>query len=77
MSSAAEIRNADREVVSAGATEVACAASGQPAEAGTRAGTANAGTAGPAGSAGRRWRWVAFGAVITAAVMDLLDSTIA
>jgi EmrB/QacA subfamily drug resistance transporter len=28
-----------------------------------------------AGSA-RRWRWVAFGAVITAAVMDLLDSTI-
>ena len=30
----------------------------------------------PAGSPGR-WRWVAFGAVITAAVMDLLDSTIA
>jgi EmrB/QacA subfamily drug resistance transporter len=29
-----------------------------------------------AGSAGR-WRWVAFAAVITAAVMDLLDSTIA
>src|SRR6266567_7194773 len=29
-----------------------------------------------AASAGRRWRWVAFGAVITAAVMDLLDSTI-
>ena len=29
-----------------------------------------------AGSAGR-WRWVAFGMVITAAVMDLLDSTIA
>jgi len=27
-------------------------------------------------SAGRKWRWVAFGAVITAAVMDLLDSTI-
>ena len=25
---------------------------------------------------GRRWRWVAFGVVITAAVMDLLDSTI-
>src|SRR4029077_14321239 len=24
-----------------------------------------------------KWRWVAFGAVITAAVMDLLDSTIA
>jgi len=30
----------------------------------------------PAGSPGR-WRWAAFGAVITAAVMDLLDSTIA
>ena len=29
-----------------------------------------------AGSPGR-WRWVAFGVVITAAVMDLLDSTIA
>src|SRR6266581_5915656 len=32
--------------------------------------------AGGMGAAGRRWRWVAFGAVITAAVMDLLDSTI-
>ncbi len=32
---------------------------------------------GPAGSTGRKWRWVAFGTVITAAVMDLLDSTIA
>ena len=31
---------------------------------------------GRAGS-GRRWRWVAFGVVITAAAMDLLDSTIA
>ncbi len=30
----------------------------------------------PGGSAGPKWRWVAFGAVITAAVMDLLDSTI-
>ena len=29
------------------------------------------------GSVGRKLRWVAFGAVITAAVMDLLDSTIA
>ncbi len=28
-------------------------------------------------AAGGKWRWVAFGAVITAAVMDLLDSTIA
>jgi EmrB/QacA subfamily drug resistance transporter len=34
--------------------------------------TASAGT-----SKGRRWRWIAFGTVITAAVMDLLDSTIA
>ena len=33
-----------------------------------------AGTAGPATP---RWRWLAFGTVITAAVMDLLDSTIA
>ncbi len=32
---------------------------------------------GPVGSAGRKWRWVAFGVVITAAAMDLLDSTIA
>ena len=31
---------------------------------------------GRAGS-GTRWRWVAFGVVITAAAMDLLDSTIA
>jgi EmrB/QacA subfamily drug resistance transporter len=30
-----------------------------------------------AGGAGRKWRWVAFGTVVTAAVMDLLDSTIA
>jgi MFS family permease len=28
-------------------------------------------------AASQRWRWLAFGAVITAAVMDLLDSTIA
>jgi len=32
---------------------------------------------GTAGSEWGKWRWVAFGAVITAAVMDLLDSTIA
>src|SRR6478735_4562934 len=31
----------------------------------------------PTGAAGRKWRWVAFGTVVTAAVMDLLDSTIA
>ncbi|HEX5300560.1 MAG TPA: MFS transporter, partial [Streptosporangiaceae bacterium] len=30
-----------------------------------------------AGQPGRKWRWVAFGTVVTAAVMDLLDSTIA
>ena len=35
-----------------------------------------AASAGPARSEGGKWRWVAFGAVITAAVMDLLDSTI-
>src|SRR5580693_8792297 len=33
-------------------------------------------SAGSVGSSGRKWRWVAFGTVITAAVMDLLDSTI-
>jgi EmrB/QacA subfamily drug resistance transporter len=33
--------------------------------------------AAPEGRAGQRWRWLAFGAVVTAAVMDLLDSTIA
>jgi EmrB/QacA subfamily drug resistance transporter len=33
--------------------------------------------AGGAGPTGRKLRWVAFGAVVTAAVMDLLDSTIA
>jgi len=33
-------------------------------------------SAGSGGPAGGKWRWVAFGAVITAAVMDLLDSTI-
>jgi EmrB/QacA subfamily drug resistance transporter len=38
------------------------------------AGSVDQGSAGPVG---RKWRWVAFGAVITAAVMDLLDSTIA
>src|SRR5579862_273426 len=42
--------------------------------------TVNAATAQIAESssrAGRAWRWLAFGIVITAAVMDLLDSTIA
>jgi EmrB/QacA subfamily drug resistance transporter len=33
--------------------------------------------AAPAVRQSRRWRWLAFGTVITAAVMDLLDSTIA
>ena len=31
----------------------------------------------PGALTGGRWRWIAFGTVITAAVMDLLDSTIA
>ena len=44
---------------------------------GAGVGSAEAVPAGRLGSLGRRWRWVAFGAVITAAMMDLLDSTIA
>jgi EmrB/QacA subfamily drug resistance transporter len=40
-------------------------------------GAAGGGTAGSMGALGRKWRWVAFGTVVTAAVMDLLDSTIA
>src|ERR1700755_1003556 len=36
-----------------------------------------ASTAGRTGAKSSRLRWVAFGTVITAAVMDLLDSTIA
>ena len=42
-----------------------------------RAGAEAAGGPNSTRSVGRKWRWVAFGAVITAAVMDLLDSTIA
>ena len=38
---------------------------------------AGCGEPGPVGVTRRKWRWVAFGVVITAAVMDLLDSTIA
>jgi len=38
--------------------------------------TASTGVAAAAGAKSGKWRWVAFGAVITAAVMDLLDSTI-
>jgi EmrB/QacA subfamily drug resistance transporter len=41
------------------------------------AGVRETGPAGGVGAPGRTLRWVAFGAVITAAVMDLLDSTIA
>ncbi len=37
----------------------------------------NAGADVKPGVVGRKWRWMAFGAVITAAMMDLLDSTIA
>ena len=82
MSSAAETRStnrestspaeyaagADRELVSADvttATAVAATVPGQPAQCDIE----------PA-ITGTVWRWVAFGAVITAAVMDLLDSTI-
>src|SRR5580704_6838025 len=50
----------------------------EPAGTGTMEHRADTEPAGPgsAGSTGRKWRWVAFGVVITAAVMDLLDSTI-
>ncbi len=41
------------------------------------AGVTTATEATAAGAKSGKWRWVAFGAVITAAVMDLLDSTIA
>ncbi len=44
----------------------------EPAGTGTMEHRAGAET-GSAGVAGRRWRWLAFAAVITAAVMDLLD----
>src|SRR6266849_6568745 len=80
---------ADRGTVNAGvttATDVAAGAPRYPARCdiepdvtGTvshRAGTETVGAAGAVGGAGRKWRWVAFGAGITAAVMDLLDSTI-
>ena len=63
MSSASETRSPNREV--AGATTA------------TEATAAGAGAAGSAGVKSGKLRWVAFGAVITAAVMDLLDSTIA
>ena len=64
-----------------GTREAAQAAgnAGQPATAAGSAGRAGTerGRAGTEwGRAGRRWRWVAFGTVITAAVMDLLDATI-
>jgi MFS family permease len=64
MSSAPETTYADHENLGAGVD-------GPARSAGSR------GAAGSKGGAGRRLRWVAFGAVVTAAVMDLLDSTIA
>ena len=66
MSSAPETKSADRE-------------SANPAEYAVSAGYESTGPDGytASGAAGRKLRWVAFGAVITAAVMDLLDSTIA
>ena len=66
--------------------EAAAAAAGAAAERPQRCGIDGVATASmpnrvdiepeSAGSSGRKWRWVAFAAVITAAVMDLLDSTI-
>src|SRR6185437_9030458 len=64
MSSAGITRSANRETTSPGRSEAG-------------AETAATVPAGGVGAAGRTLRWVAFGAVITAAVMDLLDSTIA
>ncbi len=51
------------------------AAPARPAESAVSAAPAR--HAGSAGPTSRSWRWLAFGVVITAAVMDLLDSTIA
>src|ERR1700726_2306471 len=45
----------------------------QGAERSADQGSGGSADQGSAGSAGRKWRWVAFGVVITAAVMDLLD----
>jgi EmrB/QacA subfamily drug resistance transporter len=50
---------------------------GTPSHRGGAGRAAGAEVAGLEGGAGRKWRWVAFGTVVTAAVMDLLDSTIA
>src|SRR6516225_9904056 len=58
----------------AGVGQPASAGAGQPARAG--AGVGQPAGAGAGAEAGRRWRWLAFGVVIAAAVMDLLDSTI-
>ena len=80
MSSAAETRNANHEIADVATTTAVTAASqGQPHRGGSEAGTGagSAGDAGSTGAKGSKLRWVAFGAVITAAVMDLLDSTIA
>ncbi len=66
MSSAPETRSPNREAADATtATEAPATAQ------------AGAGSAGGPGTKSSKLRWVAFGAVITAAVMDLLDSTIA
>ena len=62
-----------------GAVDQPAQCNSEPVIAGTelhRAGADAAAEPEGAGAAGRKWRWVAFGAVITAAVMDLLDSTI-
>jgi EmrB/QacA subfamily drug resistance transporter len=75
--------------VSAGPARPAEAVLGRPAEAAPARPAGSAAPARPAGSAAparpaesavpasRPWRWLAFAVIITAAVMDLLDSTIA
>ena len=73
MSSASATGSPNREVTGV-TTATEATATGSAGSAGA---AGSAGTAGSAGAKTGAWRWVAFGAVITAAVMDLLDSTIA
>src|SRR5438045_4409163 len=88
MSSASETRSCNREVAGATtATEATAADQAQPQRCDIdvvlttamshRGGSEPGAGAGSAGTKSSKLRWVAFGAVITAAVMDLLDSTIA
>ena len=91
MSSASETRSPNREAAGVTtATEATAIGQAQPrrcdidvvrtttiSHRGGSEPDAGAGSTGGVGAKSGKWRWVAFGAVITAAVMDLLDSTIA